>query len=126
MKHSRILMTIGLAALLAPALASAADTSQPATTPQAATAPQVAATPIKAVPSMPDGTEVTITGTVENFDSRHPFTLRDASGTIDVDLSDVRPIALHDGEKVTITGDVSKGALGGLLGTDVAATDVRL
>jgi uncharacterized protein YdeI (BOF family) len=111
MKIATIMMVAGTVLLLSalPSMAApTADDSQKSTT--------------AAVSSMPDGTEVTITGTVENFDSRHPFTLRDSSGTIKVDLSSAKPIVLKDGEKVTVTGDVSKS----LLGTNINATDVNI
>jgi uncharacterized protein (TIGR00156 family) len=121
MKLTRIVLMIGLATSFSTAALAVNEpaANQPAPAP---TADQPQATPINAAKSLPDGSEVTISGTVENFDSRHPFTLRDSSGAINVDLSDIKPIVLHNGEKVTITGDVDKG----FLSTNVAATDVHL
>lgn len=80
------------------------------------------ATPISSVKNLSNGEDVTVTGTVQDFDERHPFTLQDSSGNIQIDLSSAKPIVLKNGQKVTITGTIDKG----LLTTDIMATDVNI
>jgi len=72
------------------------------------------------VKEMPDGSEVTLSGTVEDFDSEHSFTLRDASGAVKVDLRSTKSMILKDGEKVNVTGLVNHT----FLRTDVVARNV--
>jgi len=74
-----------------------------------------------AVKDLPDGSQVTLTGTVEDFDSEHAFMLRDGSGAIKVDLSSTNPIVLKDGDKVDVTGLVNHT----ILGTDIVARSVN-
>jgi uncharacterized protein YdeI (BOF family) len=73
-----------------------------------------------AIKDSPNGAEVTLSGTVEDFDSQHAFMLRDASGTVKIDLTSAKPMVLKDGEAVSVTGRVNHT----VLGTDVVARNV--
>jgi uncharacterized protein YdeI (BOF family) len=64
------------------------------------------------VDAMQNGSPVALTGTVENFTSAKSFTLRDASGTVEIDLSSTPSIVLKNGDKVDVSGTVDKGVLG--------------
>jgi len=68
----------------------------------------------------PDASQVTLSGTVENFDSAHSFTLRDASGTASIDLSKAPSVILKNGESVDVSGIVNKG----MMGTTITAQNV--
>jgi len=72
------------------------------------------------VKDMPNGNPVSLTGTVEDFDSQHSFTLNDGSGTVKVDLSSAKSLVLKNGDKVNVTGTVDKG----IILTDVLAQSV--
>jgi len=100
MKFAKIIMIAGTAALLS-------------TTALAATT--------AAVKNMPDGGSISLSGTVEDFNSEHSFTLRDNTGTMKVDLSKTKSIVLKNGETVSVTGTINKG----VLGTQVAAQSVK-
>ena len=73
------------------------------------------------VSNAPNGGPVTLSGTVEDFDNAHSFTLRDNSGTVKVDLSAAKSVVLKNGETVDVTGTVNKG----VLGTTVVATSIN-
>ena len=67
-----------------------------------------------------DSSQVSLSGTVENFDSAHSFTLHDASGTAKIDLSKAPSVVLKNGESVDVSGVVNKG----IMGTTVTAQNV--
>jgi uncharacterized protein YdeI (BOF family) len=73
-----------------------------------------------ALKDTPEGSQVSLSGTVEDFDSQHSFTLHDSSGAVKVDLSAAKPMVLTNGEQVSVTGHVHHG----LLSTDVVASAV--
>lgn len=64
---------------------------------------------------------VTISGTVSKVKNENEFTLRDATGTVDVNLKTGQSVVLKDGQKVTVNGTVDKG----LLGTEIDAFSVQ-
>jgi len=78
------------------------------------------ATTATSVKDMPDGGQVTLSGTVEDFDSQHSFVLQDASGTVKIDLTSMKPTVLKEGTTVDVIGNVHST----LLGTDVVAQSV--
>ncbi|MGE3622248.1 MAG: NirD/YgiW/YdeI family stress tolerance protein [Bdellovibrionales bacterium] len=80
----------------------------------------LAANTASAVKDMPDGGQVTLSGTVEEFNNEKSFTLRDSSGTVKVDMGSAKSVVLKNGEKVTVNGTVDKG----ITGTTIAATSV--
>lgn len=73
------------------------------------------------VGNMQNGSAVSLSGTVENFDSAKSFTLRDASGEVKIDLSSSKSIVLKNGDKVDVSGTVDKG----IMTTAVVATKVE-
>jgi uncharacterized protein YdeI (BOF family) len=99
MKFTKTILIAGITALLStPSLAAAATS----------------------VKNMPDGSHLTVSGVVEEFDSEHAFMLRDSSGFVKVDLSSAKPMVLKNGEKVTVTGVVNQT----ILGVDIVASRV--
>lgn len=77
-------------------------------------------TPIKGIADLKDGTAVNLVGTVDDINSETEFTLRDATGTIDVDIDGQQSIVLQKGQQVTVTGNVDRD----INGTDIDATMV--
>ena len=76
------------------------------------------------VKRLEDGSSVTISGTVADVKNAQEFTLRDASGTITVDIGAAKSVVLEKGENVTVTGALKKGFLG--LGTEINASNVKV
>jgi uncharacterized protein YdeI (BOF family) len=70
--------------------------------------------------SLPDNGMVKVTGTVTDVSGEKAFTLKDDTGTIDVDVESRQNAALTEGAKVTVIGNIDKG----LLGKDIKATEV--
>ena len=66
----------------------------------------LAETPNANAKTMSDDSYVTITGFVESVDNEREFTLRDASGTISVDLAPNQSIVLEKGQQVTVSGTI--------------------
>jgi len=81
----------------------------------------VLAATAESIKNAPNGGQVTLNGTVEDFDSNHTFMLRDSSGTILVDLSSTKPMVLKDGENISVSGTVNHT----ILGTDVVARTIN-
>ena len=73
-----------------------------------------------AVKDLPNGNQVTLQGTVEDFNSQHSFMLRDNSGSVKIDLSSTHAVVLKEGEQVTVSGTVNQT----ILGPDVIAASV--
>jgi uncharacterized protein YdeI (BOF family) len=66
----------------------------------------LAETPNAAAKKLGDNSYVTISGVVDSVDNEREFTVRDASGTIDVDLAAKQSVVLKKGQHVTVSGIV--------------------
>jgi uncharacterized protein YdeI (BOF family) len=77
---------------------------------------------IDAVKKLKDGTQVSLTGTVDSVKSEREFTLRDKTGTLDIDIESNESVILKPGDNVAINGVVDSG----LTGTDVNASKVMV
>jgi uncharacterized protein YdeI (BOF family) len=99
MKHS-ILYAVGAAALLSTS-ALAAGIS---------------------IKTLPDEGQVTLKGTVDKVNSEREFTLRDSSGTINVDIESSQSVVLKEGDEVTVSGKVDKD----ITGKDINASNVQV
>lgn len=77
-----------------------------------------------AIHNLPDSGNVTVSGTVDRVESARKFTLRDNTGTIDVAIKSNESAVLSEGDKVTVTGNVSSAFWGLMKG--VNATDVQV
>ena len=64
------------------------------------------------IKGMSDGSEVSVTGQVENVRSTRDFTLHDSTGVIDVQINSTQSVALRIGDRVTVNGVLDKGATG--------------
>lgn len=82
----------------------------------------LAATDIGAVKSLDNGNQVSLTATVDSVQNEREFTLRDATGTIKVDIESSQSVVLKQGDSVTVNGTVDKG----VLGTDINASTVTV
>ena len=71
---------------------------------------------------MNDGSQVSLTRTVESVENEREFTLRDASGSIDVDIASGQSLMLKVGDRVAVNGLLDKG----LFRTDISATRVTV
>ncbi len=98
--YSKILTSIGLAALLSTSALAA----------------------ITNVRDLKDGSPVTLSGTVDSVQNEREFTLRDESGEIGIDIKSTQSVVLKPGDKVTVNGRVDKN----LLGTDIDASNVAV
>jgi uncharacterized protein YdeI (BOF family) len=76
---------------------------------------------VKAIKEMPNGGNVTLSGTVDKVNNERKFVLRDGSGTVDVEIKSGQSLMLRQGENVTVTGTVDKG----VLGTTINANNVE-
>ncbi len=72
------------------------------------------------IQALPDEGLVKISGTVDSISNEKEFTLKDSTGSIDVDITSEEAAALQEGTHVTVIGYVDKGALG----KDINATSV--
>lgn len=77
---------------------------------------------ITTVKSMNNGSQVNVTGTVESVQNEREFTLRDKTGTINVDIESDQSVVLKKGDSVTVSGMVDKD----LFGTDINASTVTV
>lgn len=77
---------------------------------------------ITTVKSMNNGSQVNVTGTVESVQNEREFTLRDKTGTINVDIESDQSVVLKEGDNVTVSGMVDKD----LFGTDINASKVMV
>lgn len=63
------------------------------------------------IDNLPKSGKVTIAGVVDKVNSNHKFMLKDSNGkTIDVNTNN--EISVNEGDKVTVTGDLSSEMLG--------------
>lgn len=72
--------------------------------------------------SMKGGSPVTFSATVDSVDNEREFTVRDKSGTIDVEITSEQSVVLEKGDKVTIIGKLDKNPLG----TEINASKVTV
>lgn len=72
------------------------------------------------IKSLPDSGLVKVTGTVSDVDDERNFTVKDATGSIDVELTSAQTAALTEGARVTVVGRVDKG----ITGKDLEASQV--
>lgn len=85
----------------------------------------MSATAIAAVNNIKDmknGSQIHLTGTVDSVNNAREFTLRDNSGTIDIDIISNDSVVLKKGDSVTVSGTVDKD----LFDTDIKATQVAV
>ncbi|MBN8531292.1 MAG: NirD/YgiW/YdeI family stress tolerance protein [Alphaproteobacteria bacterium] len=83
----------------------------------------LSANQVNAIKNLENGNQVNITATVDSVQNEREFTLRDATGTIDVDLdSSGQSVVLKQGDTVTVSGVLDKG----VLGTDINASSVTV
>ncbi len=99
-KHGQLCVVAGVAALLS-------------TTALAA---------VSNIKEMENGSQISITGTVESVKNEREFKLRDSTGTINVDIESNESVVLKQGDSVTVSGKVDKG----LLKTDINANTVKV
>lgn len=71
---------------------------------------------------MEDGSAVSLTGTVEKVENEREFTIRDATGTVDVKIVSNQSVVLKPGDTVAVNGMLD----GGVLDTDINATSVNV
>lgn len=71
---------------------------------------------------MDDGSQVSLNGTVEDVDNERKFTMRDATGTIDVNIRSGQSLVLKAGDRVAVSGVVDRG----VLDTNIDATNVTV
>lgn len=76
---------------------------------------------IESVKELDDGKMITLEGTVDGVNSEREFILRDASGTIKVDIDSTQSVVLTKGQKVSVTGVLDKDLL---TGSDINAREV--
>lgn len=100
MKHHHLFAAAGMAALLSTTALAAGMT----------------------IKSIPDEGTVTLRGTVDSVNNAHEFTLRDNTGTIDVDINPDHSVVLKKGDEVTVTGSVDKD----VTGKDINASNVEV
>ena len=67
---------------------------------------------LNSVRGMGDGSQVSITGTVDRVKNEREFTLRDNSGSIDVDIESNQSVVLKQGDSVTVNGTVDRRLFG--------------
>jgi len=72
------------------------------------------------VRSMQDGQQIDITATVDRVQNEREFTLRDSSGTINVDIESNESVVLKPGDTVDVSGILDKG----WFGADINASQV--
>lgn len=72
------------------------------------------------IKDLPDGGEVSLTGTVDAIDNEREFTLRDSTGAIDVEIKSAESVVLKKGDKVSVSGTIDKG----LTSTEIDAKSV--
>lgn len=72
------------------------------------------------IDKLPDEGVVTLSGTVDSVENEREFTLRDATGTIGVDIESNESVVLKEGDRVTVSGTVDRD----LAGTDINASRV--
>jgi uncharacterized protein YdeI (BOF family) len=77
---------------------------------------------ISTIKDMKNGSQVSISGTVENVKNEREFTLRDKSGTIDVDIDSNQSVVLKAGDTVSVLGVIDSG----ITGTDINAREVTV
>ena len=73
------------------------------------------------IKDLPSSGAVTLSGSVNKVKNEREFSLRDASGTVDVNLKSNQSVVLKEGQKVTVNGMVDKG----ILGKSIDATSVQ-
>ncbi|MBX7147208.1 MAG: NirD/YgiW/YdeI family stress tolerance protein [Alphaproteobacteria bacterium] len=74
------------------------------------------------IKTLADKSQIEVTGTVETIQNEREFTLRDETGSIDVDIESNQSVILQEGAKVTVKGSVDRG----IMGTDINATSVTV
>lgn len=77
---------------------------------------------IDSVKKLNEGSRVTVSGTVDDVKNEREFTLRDQTGTIDVDIQSNQSVVLKEGDNVTVQGSLSKG----ILNADIDASAVTV
>lgn len=100
MKHYHLFAAAGMAALLSTTALAAGMT----------------------IKSLPDEGTVTLHGTVDSVNNAHEFTLRDNTGTINVDIATDHSVVLKKGDEVTVTGSIDKD----ITGKDINASNVTV
>lgn len=74
------------------------------------------------IKDLQDKSTVTISGTVGKVKNENEFTLRDATGTVDINLKAGQSVVLKEGQKVSVNGTVDKG----IMGTEIDASSVQV
>lgn len=74
------------------------------------------------IDNLPEEGMVTLSGTVESINNDREFTLRDQTGTIDVDIESGQSMTLKKGDQVTVTGKIDDD----ITGTDINATRIEV
>jgi len=74
------------------------------------------------IKTLPEKGTVSLSGTVASVENPREFTLRDATGTIGVDISSSQSVVLKKGDKVTVNGVIDND----ITGTDINATEVTV
>ena len=77
---------------------------------------------IRGLNDLKDGTPVAVVGTVDDINHESEFTLRDATGTINVDIEGQQSVVLQKGQQVTVRGNVDRD----ITGTDINATSIEV
>lgn len=77
---------------------------------------------IDTIKTMKSGSTVSIDGNVESIKNEREFTLRDKTGTINVDIESNQSVVLKQGDNVTVNGKLDKN----VLGADINATTVTV
>lgn len=72
------------------------------------------------IKSLPDAGLVKVTGVVSDVDNEKNFTVKDATGSVDVTLTSTQNAALAEGSRVTVIGQIDKG----ITGKDIEASQV--
>lgn len=75
---------------------------------------------INNIKDLKNGSQISITGTVDKIQNEREFTLRDQTGTIGVDIASNQSVVLKPGDTVTINGTLDKG----LFSSDIDASKV--
>ncbi len=75
---------------------------------------------VSSVKELQDGSNVTLSGTVDAVDNEREFVLRDKTGTIDVEIDAGQSVVLKKGDKVSVTGKLDKG----FFNTDIESAKV--
>ncbi len=74
------------------------------------------------ISDLPSEGRVKVTGTVAEVDNEKEFTLRDKTGTVNVDVVSTQNAVVTKGAEVTVIGSIDSGAFG----KDINATEVLI